>query len=102
MSPIKTVEKVLGIEAEYVAKRLSELTSRESEVADLLANGLSAHQIGERLGISNKTVDIHRGKIKIKLGVKSTVDLARHVLLKKIVDALENVSKDKERRSRNN
>ena len=88
----RTVEKILGFQVDHAAERLDELTPRETEVADLFADGLNGHQIGSKLGISPKTVDIHRGKIKIKLGVKSTVDLVRCVLLR-LVDALEKTSK---------
>jgi DNA-binding NarL/FixJ family response regulator len=86
----KTLEKILGFSADYAAERLDELTSREVEVAGKLAEGLNAHQIGEEFGISSKTVDIHRARIKTKLGVKSTVDIVRVVLLRRLVDALSN------------
>jgi DNA-binding CsgD family transcriptional regulator len=88
MDAAKTVEKIFGIRIAHAAERLGDLTPREIEVADLFANGKTGHQIGAELGISSKTVDIHRGKIKMKLGVKTTVDLVRFVLLKRLVDAL--------------
>lgn len=46
-----------------------ELTSREREVLDLIARGLSNQQIAERLGISGKTVRNHIGNIFDKLQV---------------------------------
>ena len=99
MNPAKTIEKILSLEADHVIGRLGELTPRETEVADLFADGLTGHQIGSQLGISPKTVDIHRGKIKIKLGVKTTVNLVRFVLLKRLVDGL---SKQAKKTARNN
>ena len=96
-STTKTLEKILGVSADYAAERLGELTPRELEVAGRFADGLDARQIGAELGISPKTVDIHRGNIKIKLGVKSTVNIVRIVLLLRLVDAL---SKDVGRRPR--
>jgi DNA-binding CsgD family transcriptional regulator len=96
-STTKTLEKILGYSAGYAAERLDELTNRESEIAGKFAEGLDARQIGAELGISPKTVDIHRGNIKIKLGVKSTVNIVRVVLLRRLVDAL---SKKEERRTR--
>jgi two-component system, LuxR family, response regulator FixJ len=93
----KTIEKILGFSADYAAKRLDELTPRETEISGKFAEGLNTHQIGEELGISPKTVDIHRANIKTKLGVKSTVGIVRVVLLRRLVDAL---SKESGRRVR--
>ena len=99
MNTSKTIEKTLGLQTDRVVERLGELTPREAEVADLFADGLTGHQIGTKLGISPKTVDIHRSKVKIKLGVKTTVDLVRFVILKRLIDA---VNKDARKAARNN
>jgi DNA-binding CsgD family transcriptional regulator len=98
-STTKTLEKILGFSADYASERLGELTPRETEIAGKFADGLDARHIGAELGISPKTVDIHRGNIKIKLGVKSTVNIVRVVLLRRLVDAL---SKESGRRARIN
>jgi non-specific serine/threonine protein kinase len=52
------------------------LTSREREIAELVAEGLSNRQIAERLVISKRTVDAHIEHIYGKLGVSSRVQLA--------------------------
>jgi len=52
------------------------LTSREWEIAGLVAEGLSNRQIAERLVISKRTVDAHIEHIYGKLGVSSRVQLA--------------------------
>ncbi len=52
------------------------LTSREREIAELVADGLSNRQIAERLVISKRTVDAHIEHIYGKLGVSSRVQLA--------------------------
>jgi predicted ATPase/DNA-binding CsgD family transcriptional regulator len=52
------------------------LTSREREIAALVAEGLSNRQIAERLVISKRTVDAHIEHIYGKLGVSSRVQLA--------------------------
>lgn len=53
----------------------SHLTSRESEVLDLLADGLSNPAIGERLNISVTTVKTHVGSLYAKTGATSRVQL---------------------------
>lgn len=60
--------------------RVSLLTVREREVAMLTAEGLSAKQVGRRLGISGSTVDTHRNRIREKLGVRTIADVALFAL----------------------
>ena len=52
-----------------------ELTSRERQIAGLVAEGLSNRKIAERLVISKRTVDAHIEHIYGKLGVSSRVQL---------------------------
>jgi DNA-binding NarL/FixJ family response regulator len=56
------------------------LTSRETEVLDLLARGLTYAQIGEALVISPRTVDAHVRAIFGKLGVRSRTAATRVAL----------------------
>ena len=53
-----------------------ELTKREQEVADLVADDLSSAEVGEKLGISSRTVEAHLQRIYDKLGVNRRNDLA--------------------------
>lgn len=57
-----------------------ELTDREREVIRLVACGMSSRQVGETLGISNKTVDNHRTNIMNKLRVHTTAELVRYAI----------------------
>ncbi len=57
-----------------------ELTRREREVARLIAEGASSKEAGRRLGISPRTVEIHRARIMAKLGARNAADLVRIVL----------------------
>jgi FixJ family two-component response regulator len=57
------------------------LTRREREVLELIAASATNREAAERLGISQRTVEIHRAHIMHKLGAKNSVDLARRVLL---------------------
>lgn len=57
--------------------RLNRLTPREREVLDLLIAGKGNKEIAFDLGLSRKTVDIHRSHVMMKLGVDSLLDVAR-------------------------
>lgn len=57
-----------------------ELTSRQKEVLQLLAEGKSAKEIGAILDISPRTVETHKYKMMDDLGVKTTAQLVQHAL----------------------
>jgi len=60
-----------------VAARMARLTAREREVMQLVVAAKSPKQIALQLGLSRKTVDVHRGHIMMKMGVESSVELVR-------------------------
>ena len=62
------------------------LTSREREVLQLAAEGLANAEIGKRLFISPRTVEVHRGNLSRKLGLGSQTDLVRYALRRGIVE----------------
>ncbi len=51
-----------------------QITAREKEVLELMANGHSNQAIGERLNISVKTVEAHRARLFKKLGASNVAD----------------------------
>jgi FixJ family two-component response regulator len=59
------------------ASRLAALTLREREVMLLAAGGLPNKEIARRLGISHRTVEIHKARIMHKTGAETLLDLAR-------------------------
>ena len=61
------------------------LTRREVEVLKLIAEGLTNHEIAEKLFVSDSTVDSHRKNLISKLQVKNTASLVRVALEKKII-----------------
>jgi len=63
------------------AGRLDLLTSRERQVMVLLAQGDMNKQIATRLDISPRTVEVHRARIKEKLGVKKVAEIVRILLM---------------------
>lgn len=62
-------------------ERLAGLSEREREIAQLLADGLSAPEIGTRLFISARTVETHRGRVFQKTDVHSSAELAKLLLM---------------------
>lgn len=60
------------------ARRLLDLlTPREFEVMQMLLTGMLNKQVGAELGIAEKTVKLHRGRIMHKIGVVSVAELVR-------------------------
>jgi DNA-binding NarL/FixJ family response regulator len=62
------------------------LTDRETDVLRLVAKGLTARQIGERLGVSHRTVETHVQSTLRKLQLHNRVQLARYAIEQGIVD----------------
>ena len=56
------------------------LSTREREVLHLIAEGLSAKEIGSELSISTKTVEAHRTSLMRKLGVRKATELVRYAV----------------------
>jgi FixJ family two-component response regulator len=61
-------------------RNMEQLTPREREVLSQVAGGASNKEAGRRLGISPRTVEVHRARIMDKLGAKNAADLVRIVL----------------------
>jgi DNA-binding NarL/FixJ family response regulator len=61
------------------------LSTREREVLQLAAEGLTSAEIGERLSIGKRTVETHRANLQRKLGLKTQAELVRLAVKKGIV-----------------
>ncbi|MEZ5764989.1 MAG: response regulator [Xanthobacteraceae bacterium] len=57
------------------------LTARERDVLSQLARGASNKEAGRLLGISPRTIEVHRARIMAKLGARNAADLMRIVFL---------------------
>lgn len=68
------------LERRLDADRLARLTPREREVLERAAQGLHAKEIAASLGISPRTVEVHKTRIMEKLGVRNVAELVRFSL----------------------
>jgi FixJ family two-component response regulator len=68
-------------EVSSALKRLSNVTRREHDVMDRVVAGKSNKVIAAELGLSMKTVEVHRKRVMDKMGAESLADLIRLVVL---------------------
>jgi FixJ family two-component response regulator len=78
----KAIEKDTYVRAEYdeildIRRRIERLTLRENEILGYVITGMLNKQIAFELGIAEKTVKVHRGRIMEKLCVASVAELVR-------------------------
>lgn len=79
-------EKLLGITLAVARERYARLTPREVQVARLMSTGKRNQQIAEELGISPKTLDIHRANLMHKLEARTTASVANLVNLLRLAE----------------
>lgn len=70
---------------QQVEDPFDQLTAREREVLQMLAEGRVAKEVAAALEISVYTVDAHRGRIMKKLGLRSSTELVRFAMRKGLV-----------------
>ncbi len=74
-----------NISAEH-AQLVGQLSPREREVADLVANGYSNKRIASKLGLSEKTIEKHRSNCVRKLRVGSSAEMVRAIVTAEMLD----------------
>jgi FixJ family two-component response regulator len=83
MSAIKSAEdrdrtqRHIGTQRKVVLQRVAKLTRREKEVLSLMVTGQINKQIAHTLGVREKTIKVHRGRVRQKMGVRSLAELVR-------------------------
>ena len=72
-----TMWQQIEAKAKSIQQSYDQLTSREREVMKLVVNGLSSKEIAIELGISFRTVEVHRVHVMRKMAVSNPVELAK-------------------------
>jgi RNA polymerase sigma factor (sigma-70 family) len=78
-----------------ICARVSRLTHREREVCDRVIAGKSNKMIATELGLSAKTVEVHRARLMEKLQAETLADLVRLTMLAEAIGENPNQSKGK-------
>jgi FixJ family two-component response regulator len=86
---LEAIEQALRIDAERcrhkrwedeIAKRLARLSDREREVMKLVVDGHANKCIATHLGITQRTVEVHRARVMAKMEADSVQELVKMVL----------------------
>ena len=76
VSPNLTLRILAQVKAREVANPLAALTKQEERTLRLLATGLSNRELGQKLGVVEKTIKFHVTRILEKLRVRNRVEAA--------------------------
>lgn len=76
------IKRTKGLKTE---SKSPELTHREKEVLQLIAEGRTNHEVAEKLFISVRTVEFHRANIMHKLQIKDLANLIKYAIQKGII-----------------
>lgn len=66
--------------AERIRTRVEAMSPRERQVAEAVATGRSAEEIGRQLGLSRRTVEMHKLRAMRRIGARSSIELTRVIL----------------------
>lgn len=85
LDAVETAFQHIKVAAEFVRSQPEHrpdrvLTEREKEVFDLLIEGQQNKVIAHKLGISTRTVEVHRARVMEKLGARNIADLVKNSL----------------------
>lgn len=83
---VKSPTRVVEGQEDHEAKGLEHLSEREIQVLQCVADGMTNIEIGEKLGISHKTVARHRERVMSKLDIHSTAELVKFAVRTGLID----------------
>jgi DNA-binding NarL/FixJ family response regulator len=78
-----------GKHPEKIGSSRRKPTPREREIIRFLAEGKTNRQIADKLGIAVRTVETHRAKIMMKLGLHSVIELVHYAIRNDLISARE-------------
>jgi two-component system, NarL family, response regulator NreC len=85
-------DPVAKIDRRRDAPRLPHITDRETEVLRLMARGHSNKEISASLGVSVKTVEVHKANGMRKLGLQGRIDVVKYAVLQGWLEAPDAVA----------
>jgi len=68
------------------SRRVIELTDRQKQILQLVAEGRQNKEIAQIIHVSVKTVEFHRGRLSVKLGARSVADLTKFAIQQGLID----------------
>jgi RNA polymerase sigma factor (sigma-70 family) len=74
-------QRALRAQRADIAARMAELTPREHQVMTMVTDGKSNKEIATALGVSAKTVEVHRARVMDKMRADSLAELVRMVMI---------------------
>ncbi len=80
MTARRTPKAKQTAEVKTVRRVVPRLTARERQVLNLVANGYTSREIGEKLGISPRTAETHRVNIGRRLGIRNVAQMVRYAI----------------------
>jgi len=83
---VKSIYNEFNLKQNQISITVSELSSREEEILKLIAQGLTAQEIGDKLFISLNTVNTHRRNLLSKLNAKNTAGLVKYAVETGLLD----------------
>ena len=63
------------------------LSHRQQQILKMVAEDLTSKEIGERMGVSTKTIEFHRVNIKERLGVRGIAGMVRYAIRTGLLEA---------------
>jgi DNA-binding NarL/FixJ family response regulator len=76
----RMVQLAVGSKGHPGQSPIERLTNRELEIFQMIGQGLTTRQIAGKLGLSPKTIDAHRERIKQRLELKNVTELTKHAV----------------------
>jgi DNA-binding NarL/FixJ family response regulator len=82
---LRAITNPLHVDTSSPQHLINQLTTREREILQLIAEAKSHHQIAQQLNISVRTVDTHHNNILTKLGIHDSVSLVTFAVKNRLV-----------------